>query len=375
MGLTRIMSSTSHKSVRYYIATALLLILPAPTAQVVQAKPSIASLTPRNIDITALPLPFQIDAPDKKSFGLLRWRGGFSLSSTSPYFGGFSGLAIDAKGEHLLAVSDAGIWMLAELGYKESNFVSVKHVKIGPLTSMDGKPLALSSHRDAESIALQAGKFFGNTAFVSFERKHRIVPYEIKKSGLKRKPGYTKLPNKLTAGLKNLGDNQGLEAIEFIRSGKRKGSLIVFPERLKNKSGNLKGWIIRDGKSKPLKVERLKGFDITGIAALPDGGMILLERRFRVSEGVQMRLRRINANSIKPDHLLKGETLIEVHGSTYNIDNMEGIAVHSSKSGETIITLIADDNYNMFQRTLIMQFALSHPPKKQTNAYFRNKRD
>ena len=43
---------------------------------------------------------------------------------------------------------------------------------------------------------------------------------------------------------------------------------------------------------------------------------------------------------------------------SFNIDNMEGIAVHKSRNNETIVTLISDDNFNFFQRTLLMQFKL-----------------
>jgi hypothetical protein len=38
---------------------------------------------------------------------------------------------------------------------------------------------------------------------------------------------------------------------------------------------------------------------------------------------------------------------------------MEGIAAHRSASGETILTLISDDNFSALQRTLLMQFALT----------------
>ena len=38
---------------------------------------------------------------------------------------------------------------------------------------------------------------------------------------------------------------------------------------------------------------------------------------------------------------------------------MEGIAVHRSSSGETIITLMSDDNFNsLLQRNLLLQFTL-----------------
>jgi len=45
----------------------------------------------------------------------------------------------------------------------------------------------------------------------------------------------------------------------------------------------------------------------------------------------------------------------------YEIDNMEGLSVHRSAGGETILTLISDDNFSAVQRTLLLQFTLVEP--------------
>jgi hypothetical protein len=83
----------------------------------------------------------------------------------------------------------------------------------------------------------------------------------------------------------------------------------------------------------------------------------VLERRFRYSEGVKMRIRRIAESEPKRGCLIEGETLLEADYNL-NIDNMEGIAAHRVVSGETILTLISDDNFSLLQRTLLMRFAL-----------------
>ena len=101
--------------------------------------------------------------------------------------------------------------------------------------------------------------------------------------------------------------------------------------------------------------------DITDAAALPDGGIVILERRFRFSEGVQMRIRRISQSELEPGALIEGEVLLEANDA-FNIDNMEAIAAHRAAAGETVITLMSDDNFSPFQRTLIMQFALPEGP-------------
>jgi len=37
---------------------------------------------------------------------------------------------------------------------------------------------------------------------------------------------------------------------------------------------------------------------------------------------------------------------------------MEGIAVHRNAQGETIVTLVSDDNFSFIQRNLLLQFKL-----------------
>jgi hypothetical protein len=38
---------------------------------------------------------------------------------------------------------------------------------------------------------------------------------------------------------------------------------------------------------------------------------------------------------------------------------MEGVAVHPGPGGETRITLISDNNFNDWERTLLLEFALA----------------
>ena len=40
---------------------------------------------------------------------------------------------------------------------------------------------------------------------------------------------------------------------------------------------------------------------------------------------------------------------------------MEGLSVHRGANGETMLTLISDDNFSALQRTLLLQFVLKEP--------------
>ncbi len=93
--------------------------------------------------------------------------------------------------------------------------------------------------------------------------------------------------------------------------------------------------------------------------------MLVLERYFRWTEGVKMRLRHIPAGEIAPGARITGRTLIQAD-SSYDIDNMEGLAVHRGAGGETVLSMISDDNFNhLIQRTVFLQFTL-HDVESQT---------
>ena len=71
-----------------------------------------------------------------------------------------------------------------------------------------------------------------------------------------------------------------------------------------------------------------------------------------------MRIRRLALESLKADALVDGHPMIAVD-LAYQIDNMEGMAVHRTTKGETILTLVSDDNFSFIQRNLLLQFAVA----------------
>jgi hypothetical protein len=116
--------------------------------------------------------------------------------------------------------------------------------------------------------------------------------------------------------------------------------------------------MIKGGKPHALFLTRHEDYDITEIASLADGSLAVVERSFNPRAlRLGIRLRLIKAGDIKPGALLTGETLLDA-GAGQEIDNFEGLAVHETEQGETVLTLISDDNFNFLQRTLLLQFTL-----------------
>jgi hypothetical protein len=325
--------------------------------------PSVASAKPATpldkaipIAVTAIPIDFDRDDPSRKQFGKLIFRSGLNLYAKSRHFGGLSGIVIDPSGDSILVISDAGSWMRADLTYDGKYLKGLSNASLGPILGPDGKPLRKNDDRDSEAIALASGDLREGSAYLGLEVKHRIAIYPFTYNSFGPPEGTVPLP----IGASRMHPNQGIEALAMIETGRLEGTLLAFAERL-GKDGNLRGWLIGGPTPGTILLKSLAGFDITDAAALPDGGVVILERRFRYSEGVQMRIRRLSQSELRPGAEIKGEVLLEANDA-FNIDNMEAIAAHRAPSGETVITLMSDDNFSPFQRTLIMQFALPDGP-------------
>ena len=308
----------------------------------------------QQIEVTARPLPFDEDKPDQTRFGELQWLGTVRLTSPNRAFGGFSGLTLDKTGTRLLAVTDEGNVLSATLQYEGRRIKALRDAKLGPIRGLRGQVFTRKRNQDSEAIAMATAGAMMGKAYIAFERNHRIAEHTVSSKGLSSARRLVKLPGALKAA----SSNKGIEAMTVVRAGPSKGALIVFTEEHLDADGNHIGWLLGGRAPGRILLKRLGGFAITDIGSLKNGDLVILERRFRLVEGVRIRLRRVKAGNVRAGALLEGEVLL-VANSLQEIDNMEGLAVHQDRQGHDILTLISDDNFNTsFQRTLLMQFAL-----------------
>jgi hypothetical protein len=135
------------------------------------------------------------------------------------------------------------------------------------------------------------------------------------------------------------------------------GTLIAISERGLDANGNLRAFLIGGPSAGEFAIRRSDDFDISDCALLPSGDLLLLERRFLWRSGVAMRIRKVPLDAIAPGALVDGDELL-VADMRYQIDNMEGLAVHRTEAGEIILTLVSDDNFSPLQRTILLQFKL-----------------
>ena len=308
------------------------------------------SIVEARIDVIST--PFFLDPRNIKrtEFGRLKWRGGVVLSSPASQFGGISGLIIDPEGKKIVGVTDKASWLKAELVYDGSNLSGVKNVSMAALADIEGKPFGLGDDEDSEALTLYHGQYL-----ISFERNHRILIFREQDGRPGQQVGRFKIPD---SDVTAMAHNGGMEALHVIRGGVLRGKVIAFSESLQQPKGYIKGWLFENGVAQVLLFEMRDGFLITEVTSLENGDLIFLERYYRSGEGVKMRLRLVGANYVKAGAKLRGDVLFEA-GTEYEVDNMEGLAVHKDSQGKTILTVISDDNFSATQKTLLMQFELN----------------
>lgn len=305
---------------------------------------------PVSVEVNARPLAgFDTRDRSRVRFGELEFRSGLVLTSGFRGFGGLSGWRLDAKGERFIAISDKGSWFTGRIAYRGNEMTGIEDVEASPMLGPDGKPITARGWFDTEAIALD-----GSLVYVALERVNRILRYDFAK-------GFTRALGEevaLPPPARKLPFNRGIEALVAAPKGSPlAGTLIAFSERALDAKGDILGFLIGGRTPGQFAVRRTEDFDISDATLLPSGELLLLERKFSWLGGVGIRIRRIPLGSVVPGALVDGPSIFFADLG-YEIDNMEGIDAHVTPEGDTVITMISDDNFSLIQRNLLLQFTL-----------------
>ena len=295
--------------------------------------------------------------------GSLEFRGGLVLASPDDDFGALSGLDFMPDGS-LVAVADTGFWFTARLLEQDGRLSGLVDARIAPILDAGGKPVKGKNASDAEGLRI-LDSAAGIEAYVSFERRNDLRRFTASPDLARARATPVRLPN----AIRGLNRNEGLEAVAIApKAGPYSGAIVLVAEHTLDKDGNHRGWIVGGPRAGSFSVKRSEEFDVTDAAFLPNNDLIILERRFSFAAGVGMRIRRIAAADLWPGRIVDGRVLVNAD-MRYQIDNMEGMALRTSATGETLITLVSDNNKNFVQRTILLQFALAAdaPPIPRSN--------
>jgi len=306
--------------------------------------------SPASIEVKARPIA-AFDPRDRSHlrFGALEYRSGLVLTSSFPGFGGLSGIRLDAKGERFIALSDKGSWFTGRILYSGRAMVGLDDVEAAPILGPDGRPITARGWYDTESIALD-----GSLVYVGLERVNQVLRFDFSKGFTRARGEVVPMP----PAVRKLPYNRGLEALVVVPKGlPLAGTLIAISERGLDREGNLIGFLVGGPSPGQFGIRRTDNFDISDAVLLPSGDLLVLERKFSLVAGVGIRIRRIPLAAIAPGALVDGPAIFNADLGQ-EIDNMEGIDAHVTAEGETVLTMVSDDNFSLIQRTLLLQFTV-----------------
>jgi hypothetical protein len=302
---------------------------------------------PESIEITARDIPaFDRRNGENRRFGALEFIGGLVLQSKYKHFGGISGLHIEADGERFTAHSDRGHWLRGKFKRDGDRIVAIENAEMAPMRGPDGRPLGSRKWFDTEALASDGENFF-----IGIERANRILRYRIA-DGLNARGIPVQIPN----GIRELPFNQGLEALAFVpKDMPLAGSLLAISELGLDQNGNILAFILGGPTPGIFAIKRIGSFEVSDAAISPSGHLVVVERFFRFISGIHLRIRAIPLAEIRPGVVADGKVILEADGA-FEIDNMEALAITKNAAGETLLTLISDNNFNYFQRTVLLRF-------------------
>ncbi|MFM9843461.1 MAG: esterase-like activity of phytase family protein [Dongiaceae bacterium] len=318
---------------RFAIAVFALALLAGP----VTADPLI--LSAQSIELDPL-------HPGQRTVGPLEFLAGYELSGESEYWGGLSGMVVSADGKLLTAIADTGRWYRIGMEHDSAGrLTGFMGAESGWLLDTKGQPPKRKVHGDAEAItALPDGNFL-----VAYENRHRLWLYKQPVEG--NALAQTAVVAGAPSGIAKLPRNGGIEAMARLPSGEY---LLLSESGITADSDRL-GWIGRRGKWAELRLAPMGSFEPSDLALLPDGDLLLLERRVSLLQGFVSRLSMIEGAAVKPGAILEPRQMA-ILSAPLSVDNFEAVAVRRAPDGSTLIYVLSDDNQRMLQRTLLLQF-------------------
>lgn len=316
----------------------LLLAALAGSARRMDVEPIIAHAITINAE--------RLDAPAIETAPGLRYADGWSLTSSDDDFGGLSSLTIENG--HFIALSDIGAVIRFAINAEgKVSDASINPLPRGCATDSDKR------ERDSESLAHDP---VSGDYWIGFEWRNVICRSDTRLAKAERivMPGV----------MKHWSKTGGPEAIVRLADGR----FLVFAESAQG-SDALPELVIADRDptapdarySRALYMGPEHHFSPTDAAQLPDGRLIVLNRRFEPPAYFSARLSLLDQIPAKVSGILSGKTIAKF-GRPGLTSNFEGVAI-SNEGGRTFIWLISDDNYMWIENTYLLKFELLPEPE------------
>lgn len=293
--------------------------------------------------------------PARRQVGALTYLGGLALTSPDPAFGGFSAMRV--AGDRFTLLSDGGNIVAFRMG-PDLRPHDVRFADLpGPGTG------AIKRHRDSESLTWDPRT---GRAWVGFENRNAIWRYDASLARSERHANPAAMVDWSVAG--------GAEAMVRLRDGQ----FILFSETARPR-GLRDARIVLRFAGDPTETRRAPeafayvppaGYDPTDVAELPDGRLLVLNRRLSVPGLFTAKLCVLDVRGVPAGARVRGVEIASLERPLLH-DNFEALAV-TREGTDTIVWIASDDNGQFWEQSLLLKFRLnsaqakSPPPAKGT---------
>jgi hypothetical protein len=286
------------------------------------------------------PIALDESAPSRRRVGALDYVGGWVLRSDNARFGGLSSLDV-AQGQ-VAALSDDGTFFRFAVPAAARG---LEPLRIAPLGDGPG-PATRKSNRDTESMVI-----LGPWLWAGFEKHNMVWRYRLAdlRAAASAQP----------ALMREWHANSGAEGMTRLADGR----FLVFCEGPSDNSPLSDVVLFEGDPAEPgthatlLHYRRVPGYRVSDATLLPDGRLLILNRRFEWLEGFSLVVTVADAGALRPGATIAPRELARLQ-PPLTIDNMEGVSV-TVENGRTMVWLVSDDNFFPLQRTLLLKFALA----------------
>jgi hypothetical protein len=286
--------------------------------------------------LTAIAVPLDETQPGQRRVGSLDYLRGWVLDSDDPRFGAIS--AMDVENGRVTALSDAG----TVFDFALPGTVGSGRVRIRPLPHRAG---GSKRSRDTESLAIE-----GTSAWIGFEAVNAVRRF--------RRADWREEGEARPAQMRRWGGNSGAEAMVRLQDGR----FLVFAEG-RDDGQPFSPVLLFDGdpvqpgtRAVSLRYRRPPGFRVTDAALLPDGRLLILNRRVNWLPSFAASLVVAPLPEPRQNGIVAGREIARLE-SPLTVANMEALSVRR-EGGRTIVRIASDDNFMPLLRTLLLEFAL-----------------
>lgn len=278
--------------------------------------------------------------------GMVRFVRGWRLVSPHSRFGGFSAIARTGADAFLL---------VGDNGYRTRLRIDaagrVSDMRIDALPTPDGRP-PRKTMVDAEALAVDPASGRAWIALEGINQIWRLDPDLSTIAARRKLPGPRWPANRGPEAMARLADGRTIVFSEDADDDPRGRAALLFTgDPAEPGAAPIRFFYASDGRGL-----------VSDAAPLPDGRILLIHRRLGFDPVFTTIVAIVDPADIAKDAVVRARTIGRVPVPL--AENYEGAAV-SVEGGRTWLWLVADDNFNVWQRSLLLQFDLVDlPPRK-----------